>query len=153
MPLMPLKPVKRSTFTPNKRTYMNIIPILFNIFLPWVFFVMLSSILSFKFYHNHANLAWLFVGILCFVDLVVIGGLAAYAERWHEPTWFKYAALSCGVAIVAGTMFGYYNYYFVLFNFYAMEDLKVYPGLDVSLERGQNLMDAGRVYFAHGNHL
>jgi len=148
-----LKPVKKTTFTPNKRVYMNIVPILFNIFLPWMFFCYLSTILSFKFFHNHANLAWLATGIACAVNIFVIGGLAVWANKWHEPMWFKYAWLSTAIAIIGGVMFGYYNYYYVMFNYYAMQDLKTYPGVDVGLERGQNLMDAGRVYFAHGNHV
>lgn len=94
------------------------------------------------------------VGMCALVDIFSIGGLAYYANKGSsEPTWLKFATVSCGIAVLAGIGFGYYNYHWNLIHFYQMQDLKAYPAVDASVEHGQNLMDAGRLYFAHGNKL
>jgi len=61
--------------------------------------------------------------------------------------------LAIGVAIVSGLACGLHNFMTLSRPFYEIEDLKVIHQLHVGSEQGQNFMDAGIVYFAHGSEL
>mmetsp|Transcript_527 Transcript_527/g.1766 ORF Transcript_527/g.1766 Transcript_527/m.1766 type:complete len:269 (+) Transcript_527:1-807(+) len=92
--------------------------------------------------------------MLVFAIWLAIAYAAVVARRADpEPTWLTYAALVFGFAALSGTSCGLVNFHRYTRPFYAIQDLKVVHQLDASRELGQNLMDAGIVYFANGNHL
>jgi hypothetical protein len=47
-----------SPFLPFGRFRMNVIPIIGLVLIPWLLFVLLVEMSSFRFYHDHSNLVW-----------------------------------------------------------------------------------------------
>jgi len=142
---------QRSVFSPGHRIRMNILPMFMNIFVPWSIFIGVLGISSFWMMYTHAGigntLIWLAVGfwVLCVV-------IALNRRRSDpDPAWFSYFALAVGIAVFAGWFIGsdIFNKYSL--PYYMIKDLKVLGHLDASKERGQNVMDAGIIYFADGN--
>jgi hypothetical protein len=143
----------------GQRRRMNIIAICLNIFLPWALFAIIYAVMSFSLHYQHP---WIVNFILaCGAVLVLLScGLAyrawkkkkdGFSER--EPTWFMFAAIALAVALVLAVVFGDMNFWYNMQPFYDIENLNTYPSVDPSKDKGQQLMDAGRVYFTDGSKL
>jgi len=142
-----------SIFTPGKRKRMNLVAICVNIFLPWFTFFSLYAALSFSFHYQRPVTTWLLV-ILGFV-LVLLAGFLAYRTRQRErdPSWYTFAMIALFFAVVSASIFGDMNFWYNMQPYYDIENLNTYPSVNPAREKGQQLMDAGRVYFADGTGL
>mmetsp|Transcript_82736 Transcript_82736/g.210483 ORF Transcript_82736/g.210483 Transcript_82736/m.210483 type:complete len:343 (-) Transcript_82736:72-1100(-) len=143
----------KTVFVPGHRIRMNIIPMFLNVFLPWGVFVLCCGLTSFWLLYKESKLV---SGVLMLIfTLSFVGvGVAAVARREDpEPTWFSYVALTVLLAAVLGTACGLSNYTSFSRPYYAIQDLKVVHQMDAGRELGQNLMDAGIIYFAANNKL
>lgn len=137
----------RTVFTPGMRIRMNIIPILLNLFVPWATFILCCGLTSFWLLYKEPQLV---LSLLCLVYLCwVITILAAFAARKAEaePTWFTYVAIVIGIAAIVGTFCGVNNFETYSRPYYEIHDLKVVREVDAGRELGQNLMDAGILFF------
>lgn len=139
-----------SVFAPGKRRRINLVAICVNIFLPWALFSAVFAAMSFSCHYKHPALSWLVV-VLGFVA-VCISGLLAHRTRMRDrdPMWYTFSTLALLFAVVVGTIVGDMNYWFNMQPFYDIENLNTYPSVNPAREKGQQLMDAGRVYFADG---
>lgn len=98
------------------------------------------------------------------VAIVVITWLMA-ARSWRrkclddpfrQPSWLLLAAISLTVAFFCGTVFGDMNFAYHTQPAHDLENLNTYgnkTGIDPSFTKGQEIMDAGRIYFTEGAHL
>lgn len=137
----------RSVFTPGTRRRMNSLPMLMNVLLPWVFFIITFWLWSFKIHFSRAEWLWTFTTflyILCCVPLVM---WYKYKQKHQDPTWFKVTGLLLFISVTAGHMLGDHNYQTYMLSYYSYQSLESYPQVDVGNELGMNLLDAGRVYF------
>jgi hypothetical protein len=141
-------------FTPGKKKRINLVAVCMNVFLPWFLFASLYAILSFSFHYQHPTAAWLCVG-LGLILVLVAAGLAFRARKAldKDPSWYIFAALSLFLAVVFASVFGDMNFWYNMQPYYDIENLNTYPSVNPSTESGQQLMDAGRVYFADGTRL
>merc|ERR1719240_401546 len=57
------------------------------------------------------------------------------------------------IAVCLAMTFGDMNFWYNMQPFYDIENLNTYPSVNPAREKGQQLMDAGRVYFADGTGL
>jgi len=142
-----------SLFAPGKRRRMNLVAICLNIFLPWFLFSAIYGVMSFTVHYSKPRLAWM----LCFAGFSVAlltGSMAWRAkQRDRDPLWYTYAALAFFIAVCLATTLGDMNFCYNMQPFYDIENLNTYPSVNPARERGQQLMDAGRVYFADGTGL
>lgn len=143
----------KSVFVPGKRYKINIIPLFLNVFVPWAFFAWIYHLMSFKFHylHDHGpfkDYAPYYAMAICAVPVLIMAGLAVVNHKSYVPVWYKFNTLQTIAASWAGIYYGDQNYYKHMQAFYYWETLKVYPMVDPSKELGQNLMDAGTVYWA-----
>jgi len=138
---------------------MNIVAIALNIFLPWALFSLIYAVTSFSLHYQHP---WLVHFILGFGAVLVLIATALAFRAWkkkkegfsdREPTWFMFAAFTLAVALALAVVFGDINYWYNMQPFYDIENLNTYPSVDPSKDKGQQLMDAGRVYFNDGSKL
>jgi len=142
--------MSRSVFSPGHRLRMNILPMFLNIFVPWGVFIFVLGLRSFWVFYTQPGLgAFGFILAICFW---LVSVLAAYGARRNdpEPTWFTYFAIMCGVGIFAAWHIGSDIFQRYTLPYLELKDMKVIGQLDVSKELGQNVMDAGIVYFADG---
>jgi len=143
-----------SIFTPGKRRRINLVAICMNIFLPWFLFSSLYAVMSFSFHYQHPTWAWVMV-MMGWV-IVLVTALLAYRitrKKERDPMWYSFAAVAFGLAVFLATTFGDMNFWYNMQPFYDIENLNTYPSVNPAREKGQQLMDAGRVYFADGTGL
>lgn len=142
-----------SVFTPGKRRRMNLLAICANLFLPWFMFCGIFSLMSFGVHYTSSAAAK--ASIVVGLCIAVATGFMGYRakQRNADPVWFNFAAISFLVAAIVAGVVGDLNYWYNMHTFYDLENLNTYPSVSPALEKGQQLMDAGRVYFAAGAHL
>jgi len=101
-------------------------------------------------HYNFPNIANLIVGGIA-VGSVGLPLLLTYlAKDDFTPYWYKFTALQCTIAIAIAYVVGYWNFFWHMAPYYDFQRLKTYPAVNAGKELGQNLMDAGTVYFAAG---
>lgn len=142
---------QRSVFSPGHRIRMNILPMFLNIFVPWGAFMTVLGVASFRTFYVHPTLGYTFIGLFILFWLATV--LIAYNRRKFDPeaTWFSFFSLALGCAIFSAWGIGNGIFDRWSLPYYEIKDLKVLGHLDASKELGQNVMDAGIVYFADGN--
>ncbi|CAE7229397.1 CELF4 [Symbiodinium natans] len=142
-----------SSFSFGKRKRLNVVSILLNVLAPWLVFCGVFAAMSFKTHHSSPVLAWLAV----VAGLVLAGGAGILARRTkmqdQDPTWYTFAALALGVATISAAVLGDMNYWYNMQPYYDIENINTYPSVNPAREKGQQLMDAGRVYFEDGTGL
>jgi len=143
----------RSVFSPGHRIRMNVLPMFLNLFLPWAMFIFVSSVLAFWMMYTKPALAYTLVGFAVFLWLVTL--LVAVNRRKHdpEPAWYSYFAFMTGAAVISGILIGMFLFKNFSLRYFLVKDMKVIGHLDTNVEHGQNVLDAGIVYFAEGNQL
>lgn len=142
-----------SVFMPGKRRRMNLVSICTNLFVPWFLFCGIYSLMSFAVHYTAPAAAKASV-VVGFVLSALAGFLGYRAKaRDADPVWYNFAAMSMLVATITAGIFGDLNYWYNMHTFYDLENLNTYPSVNPLVEGGQQLMDAGRVYFAAGTTL
>jgi len=143
----------RTVFYPGHRIKMNIVPMFLNIFVPWFVFVFCCGLCSFWIMYSQPGIVG---SLLAFIFVAwAVSLYFAVKSRQHnpEPTWLTYVALMVGVAAISGTACGLTNFEKWAKPYYEIQDLKVLRNVDPSTARGQNMMDAGLIFFADGSAL
>lgn len=135
------------------RQRLNLIAICVNLFFPWFLFLLIMSCLSFNLHYTSAGLAKASVAFGVFVTVFAL--LLGYRakQRSGDPVWYNFAAFAFAVATLAGFILGDLNYWNHMNAYYSLESLNTYPGVDPRFDKGQQLMDSGRTYFAQGTKL
>jgi hypothetical protein len=138
----------RSVFTPSQKRVMNGIPIMLNLFLPWILFCVTFAIWSFKFHFRYPQFmphVAIVLGALCFYPA---WRLYESHYRGQDPMWYGYTFLTFILAVGFGMYFGNWNYETNMWYAFKYRSLENYPSIDVGKELAVNVLDAGRVYFA-----
>ncbi|CAJ1405976.1 unnamed protein product [Effrenium voratum] len=141
---------EHSSFTPGRRKRLNLVAIFINLVAPWALFCGIFAALSFQLHYWSSSFAWssVAVGLLC----AAVAAFLAHRTRMREqdPTWCTFAALAYLTATLLAAFFGDMNYWYNMQPYYDIESINSYPNVSPARERGQQLMDAGRVYFEDG---
>lgn len=149
----------KTAFMRGRRKRMNILAVLLCLFVPWIVFSIVYAVMSFSWHYQQP---WLCYTIVAGAFLVVVGtlGFASFSMKKkragdpnREPTWAIFLAITTFVAWGAGVVAGDCNFYKNLQPFYDIMNLNMYPSVDPSRMRGQQLMDAGRIMFTEGTQL
>lgn len=143
----------KTVFFPGHRIRMNIIPMFLNVFAPWGVFILTCGLTSFWLLYKETQLVFALLGLIFTMSLAAFLVAAIARKQNPEPTWYTYVALAVFLAALGGTICGVTNYQAFSRPYYAIHDLKVVNQLDAGRELGQNLMDAGIIYFAANNKL
>lgn len=143
----------RTVFFPGHRVRMNIVPMFLNLFGPWLVFICCCGLTGFWLMYKDSRIVK--AALLNVFMLWLCAAMFAYRARKdiNEPSWYTYLALMLGLAAAGGVASGLSIFFSFSKPYYDVSNLKVAHNLDVGRELGQNLMDAGIAYFAHGNRL
>jgi hypothetical protein len=150
-PLMDRLERPRSVFTPGHRIRMNIVPMFLNIFVPWGVFIIALGITSFWIMYVKPRLGYALLAVLVLFWLITVAIAMERKRNDPEPTWYIYFAIMCGIALLAAILLGSYIYTNYSLPYYMVKDLKVLANVNTMTEKGQNVMDAGILYFTEGN--
>jgi hypothetical protein len=145
-----------SSFAPIGHYVLNIKAILVSIVTPWLLFTAMLYLMISKFHYQHPKLTWLLILLGCGFPLVA-GILARFEEKRRfpepRPVWYKYHFLAYLVAAVSAVALGDYLFWRYAERYYDFMTLNVYNNINPAKEKGQMLMDAGRVYWTQGSHV
>lgn len=144
---------------PQRRT-LNIVPIFVSLFVPWLFFTLLSTMLTFSFHYNNPRPTYAIMGA-SLLFILMLGALALDALRKqsldddepHDAVWHSFTASTGLLAFVLAIMLGDWNFYTNMQVFYDIVNLNSYSEIDPSRSQGQELMDAGRIVFTQTSRL
>lgn len=142
---------QRSVFTPGHRIRMNVLPMFLNIFVPWAIFVGVLSMAAFRTFYERPFLGYT---MMFFILIFWVGSvLIAINRRKYDPdpAWYTFFTVLTGIGIICAWLVGRQIFQKFTLPYYEITDLKVIGHLDASKESGNNVMDAGIVYFADGN--
>jgi len=151
--LGPLEFRTRSVFTPGHRIRMNIIPLFLNVMVPWGIFVFVLAINSFWMPYTKPFMAIFITGFFVFFWLISVAVAIERRRNDPEPAWYTYFSFILGLALLFAILLGMSIYNDNSLPYYMVNDLKVLGNVNVNQERGQNVMDAGILYFSAGNQL
>jgi len=156
---LPVKGTPPTGYVLGDRRRLNVIAICVNLFLPWILFSSMFAILSFSLHYHSPQLT----NILSVVGGVVVLIAAFLAIRaWsqkqttlqnRDPTWFIFGFIALLIAWILGMIFGSLNFTYNMQPYYDVLNLSSYPSVNPAKEKGQQLMDGGRVYFTEGTAL
>lgn len=145
---------RSSIFLPGHRRRINVVAICVNVFLPLLVFSFVCSALSFSIHYTHSARAWGVVAFGgCIALLVTAEAIKMRRKRDRDPMWHTFSAISLFAAVVCGTIVGDMNFYNYMLPYYEVLSMNVYPSTNPAISSGQEMMDAGRVYFADGTTL
>lgn len=142
-----------SSFSHGKRKRLNVVSMLINVLAPWLVFCGVFGAMSFYTHYTSPLLAWLVV--LAGAAISALAGVLAYRTKMRDrdPTWYTFAFLAASLATIFATVFGDMNYWYNMQPYYDIENINTYPSVNPGRKKGQQLMDAGRVYFEDGTGL
>uniref|UniRef100_A0A7S4T835 Uncharacterized protein n=1 Tax=Alexandrium monilatum TaxID=311494 RepID=A0A7S4T835_9DINO len=133
------------------------------VLVPWAIFAGVLAVVSFPLRVQNqllddAQLCFI-VCSLALAVVLVFGFFAFVAWRrrtrygFQEPTWFSFIFLAGLASWTFGIVLGRVNYRANLAPYYAVLDLNFYKEVDPAVNRGSELMDAGRITFAAGSYI
>lgn len=142
-----------SLIAAGKRRRLNLVAIIINVLLPWLTFAGLYAAVSFSLHYRRPKLTWALVGAGFAAS--ALAGYFAYRRKLREndPMWYTFASLSLFLATVLAIVAGDMNFWYNMEPFYNIDNLNTYPSVNPAQQKGRQLMDAGRVYFAEGAQL
>jgi len=140
-------------FMPGQRRRLNLVAVCTNLLLPWFVFCGISTVMTFHFHYWNPVLAQASVlaGFGLAVLMALLGNRAK--KRDANPAWFNFATVAILIATVAALLASDMNYWYNMHTFYDLQNLNTYPAVNPAVEKGQQMMDAGRVYFGPGTHM
>jgi len=137
----------------RQRKRMNLVSMALALFGPWLIFVTVFAAMSFSLHYESPEVAYFIAG-LCMLVVITLGFFAVITlrngtatELGHGANWYIFIFLTSLLAWCLGVAFGDVNFGRNLQPYYDMTNLNVYPAVDVTRTRGQQLMDAGRMVF------
>eukprot|EP00930_Biecheleria_cincta_P044691 TRINITY_DN3076_c0_g1_i1.p1 TRINITY_DN3076_c0_g1~~TRINITY_DN3076_c0_g1_i1.p1 ORF type:complete len:310 (-),score=64.94 TRINITY_DN3076_c0_g1_i1:116-1045(-) len=136
------------TWLPGKRRRLNGVAIIANMFVPTAVFATLFYVLGFHVRYQQPHLAWglLLVGLIA----TAISFAVARLSKKQQPMWYTFFAIMLGIAVFCSAICGDYVFKRFMEASLDFKNLNSYPAVNPARQRGQQLMDAGRVYFSSG---
>lgn len=134
----------------HRRLNLNAFAVVVNLLLPWVVFSAICWALSFSLHYKAPLVAWAVVA----AGLAIVAASARMAlradssEKWHS--FFTVATLA---AVLIATACGEWNFRTHTSAVYDLNNMNSYPAVNPAGHKGQQLMDAGRIFFSEGTGL
>jgi len=125
-------------------------------FTPWLLFCFTFATMSFDIHYRRPALAYSIVGGLALLVFLTASAAAAAlraktsGDPDRKPSWLVFISASMLVGLVLGIIFGALNLRHNTKAHMDLSNMNAYHGVDPSIMRGQQLMDAGTAFFADG---
>lgn len=136
-----------SVLPPTKRRRMNLMAVFANAIAPWVAFIAVFAAKSFFLRYTNPMLVF-WIMMLGFG----LSGLSAFfalrsQQRERDPSWYMFFAAMLFLAVQLASVGGDMIYRIFMEPAYDFANLNSYSKIDPATQKGQQLMDAGRVTF------
>jgi hypothetical protein len=116
-------------------------------------------LLSFKVHYHTPIICFflVFLGLCIVLSACLVAYNDLHKKMHHDPTrmptWSIFLALTLALAWFMGVSAGMANYEEYSRNYYDLENMHSYTGVDPSVKRGEQMMDASTVWFEDGTKL
>lgn len=106
--------------------------------------------MSFHVHYEYPHLAWASVWFgFCMSGITSIMGCISLRKD-RPPSWYFFLSISFFIATLSAAVAGDLNFWLYFEKSAELDHINTYPAVDPAIETGEQVMDAGRVYFAHG---
>jgi hypothetical protein len=139
-----------SIFTPGRKRVINVVPIVFNVFSPWVLFTVLLFLYTSEQHFRFPQAVDTIMAAISAVVLGISGFFVCLTRNSFDPVWYKMTFVLHLLAVLLAFGIGSWNFTTYLNPYFQLNKLQSYPQLDVTKTPGKTVQDAGRVYFAAG---
>jgi len=145
----------RAYLARGQRQRIDICSLMLCLFVPWLLFVLVYALVSFKLHFWSAALCW-GSAALALLLVVVAGGFAGrsmYRKLTNNgvaPNWYAFLFLTMVIGWVMGAVLGQMVYWTYMQPYYMYVSMHTYTGVDPLAERGASYMDGGRLTFVDG---
>lgn len=149
----------KTVFLQGRRKRLNIVAMLLGLFLPWIVFSIVYAVMSFSLHYQQPWLCYSIVAAAFFIVIATFCFASTSLKKRRagdmarEPSWYIFLAITTFLGWAAGVVAGDTNFFTNMQPFFDILNLNTYPGVNPSLMKGQQLMDAGRIMFAEGTQL
>jgi len=151
---------EKTPFVRGQRSRLNLVAICQCLFVPWLLFCVVYAVMSFSLHYTQPGLCYLIVAC-CGLAVLASGFLAGQAVKrratqpgsQQDPTWLIFLFFTMLVAWSGAFVLGDLNFWYNMQPYYDIQNLNTYPSVSPASTRGQQLMDAGRVFFTAGTKL
>jgi len=143
---------------PGARRKLNAYSIVLSYVIPCAIYVTMLYLMSFSLHYLQPNMCYLVCAGVLAIPLG-FGGLAAQAIQKRkeglpvEPSWFFFLFATSFFAWSAGFLLGEYNFLVNMTPYMDRTNLRVFKNVDPGEQVGQQLMDAGQIYFKAGSYV
>lgn len=150
-------------FVKGQRQRLNVVPVCQCLLLPWLFFCFIYAVMSFNIHYSSPTVCYTLVGVGGAIVLIAgLYALRAGYRKWRSaregesvrpPSWLIFLFLSTLAAWMLAIVAGNINFAYNFQPYYDYTNLNVHWGIDPATTSGQELMDAGRLYFVNNSAL
>jgi len=151
-----------SPFLHGTRRTMNSHAIAMVLLLPWLLFLVVYLSCATTFRYNLPDMCSnIYDGAIAIVVIAWILTARSWKQKlrndpYRQPSWWLCASIFLTIALIAGTILGDINFSYHTQPAHDIENLNVYgnqTGIDPSFTKGQEIFDAGRIYFTEAARL
>lgn len=145
-PLKPFQPKKRARFSVNQ--------LCASLFFPWILFIVLSAVVTFRIHYASIAACWTIVALGLLLT-IAIGVLAVQkAQMDSSPTWWLFFLFGSSLlAVVGAAVVSDLNFWDNMQPYYDLQSLATYSDINPNKNSGRQMMDAGVVEFIKGSKL
>lgn len=120
------------------------------IFVPPLIFFVTSTALAFSWHYQHPKGTWFLVALAALPVLLSIRYINNSRAMGLDSGWGWLSAVLFVAAVLAGIVFGVFNFWYFTQPAYFLDTLRTYTDLSPTGVTGGRLMDAGKVHFSNG---
>jgi len=149
--------VQKSPSVRAARSRLNLVAVCQCLIVPSLLFAMVFGVMSFSLHYTQPGLCYFIV--FCGGMVVLASGLLAYSAvrraevMDEEPTWFLFVFFTLLIAYSLAIILGDANFWCNMQPYYDIQNLNTYRSVDPSAVSGQQLMDAGHIFFSNSTKL
>lgn len=141
------------SFIPGKRKRLNAVAILLNAFVPSLAFALTTGVFGFSVHYEQPHMAWLILALALFISFTSLLMGRCNRRVAGQPMWYTFFGVSFATGALLGAGLGDYLFHSTMEAAYNYQSMSSYPAVNPAKQKGQEIMDAGRVYFSAGSKL
>lgn len=135
----------------------NFVSIFVCFLMPVVIFSGVYSLQCFSFHYTDPkackSLSFMFLGLVALFGIAMVSSWRRRDDGATDPKWYTFLFVTSLTGWICGMVFGARNFSANISPYLDIMNLNVYPNIDPSKYTGQQLMDAGRIFFTPETHL
>lgn len=143
---------------PGARRKLNAYSIVLSFLIPCAIYFATFHLMSFSLHYLYPKICYLLCAGVLAITLCLRGVDAHHTQKRREgfavePSWFSFLFATCFLAWCAGFFLGEYNYSVNMGPYFDRSNMRILTNVDPGEQVGQQLMDAGQIYFKPGSYV